>query len=276
MNELKVFDMKEMTIDEIRQVQISLLDAIDAFCKQNNINYYLHAGTLIGAVRHQGYIPWDDDIDVCMLREDYEKFFNNFIDNTNHYKAICFENTRDYYLAFGKLIDERTIMYESTSHGVPIGVYVDIFPMDSLPDDDSMIKELNSRINKYRKALILKNLALVKERKWYKNLIISIGRVFLKPISVSYLLNKISRLAQTYRSYENCNKVAGISVLTYGLKEVHYLEEYENTVELLFEGKKYPAPCGYDKILSRMYGDYMKLPSEEQRVSHHLYKAYWK
>ena len=269
--------MRAMTSKEVKKCQLDLLMELDEYCRTNKIQYFLFAGSLIGAVRHKGFIPWDDDIDVCMKREDYDFFFANFNKQKNHYgKAVCIENDVNYYTPAGKILDSRTILVEEINLNYPIGVYIDVFPLDRMPDDITEITILNRRIDKYRKAITLKTSKVSKDRTWYKNAVLRIGELFLKPISMRYLLNNISRLAQTYKDVTSCTRLADISVFTYGMKEVHLMSEFEKTVELEFEGRIFWGPCGYDSVLKRMYGDYMKLPPKEKQIAHHSYQAYWR
>lgn len=269
--------MVAITPQEIKSIQISILKDIDRFCKSNNIQYYLFAGSLIGAVRHKGVIPWDDDIDICMKREDYNYFFKTFNSKgIPNRKAICLEYDEDYYSAAGKVIDTRTSLIEAVAKPCELGVFVDIFPMDYLPEKESDIKRLNFRISGYRKLVALKNIKILKERIWYKNVVLTIAQFLLKPIPMNHLLKRIASIAQTYKNDSTCTKLADISVFTYGMKEVHERAEFATTVEMEFEGSMFSVPVGFDKVLQRMYGDYMKLPPKEKQVSHHVNNVFWK
>ena len=148
---------KDISVEELKMIQLKILDSIDDFCKKNGMQYFLFSGTLIGAVRHKGYIPWDDDVDICMKRKDYDRFFSEFNQQRRDtLKSISAETEKNYYLASGKVIDTATVIEEENNCAMPIGVYVDIFPMDNLPSDDKKLKKLNHRIDIYRKMLILK------------------------------------------------------------------------------------------------------------------------
>ena len=104
--------MHELSLDELRKIQIEILDVVSKFCDDHEINYWLDGGTLIGAVRHKGYIPWDDDIDLGMLRPDYDKFMRLFNEHNTRYKFHCIENDPKFYVPFGKVLDTETILYE--------------------------------------------------------------------------------------------------------------------------------------------------------------------
>ena len=269
--------MKEIDRNKIKTIQLAILDKVDEYCSRHQITYYLTSGTLLGAVRHQGYIPWDDDIDICMKRDDYERFFAGFNEEAQGIRAINQDNYRGYYLASGKVIDERTVMVEESNFNIPIGVYIDVFPMDFFPDDMKKIKRLNRRIAVYRDMLLLKSIKYNPKRSIVKNSVLFVGRLICKPFSLSWILSRIKRLATSYNNDDNLLFTACISVFTYGMREIVRVENYSRTVPLLFEGKQYPAPVGYEDVLSAMYGeDYMCLPPEEKRISHHAYKAYWR
>ena len=268
---------KNISVEELKMLQLKILDSIDDFCQKNEIQYFLFSGTLIGAVRHKGYIPWDDDVDICMKRKDYDRFFAEFNQQRQDtLKAISTETEKDYYLASGKVIDTATVIEEENNYAMPIGVYVDVFPMDYLPADDKKLKQLNHRIDIYRKMLVLKSVPVSERRSTVKNWVLKVSSFLLKPISMQHLISKITKLATSYNDDATCNRIADISVFTYGMKEVFPCEDFAEAVELEFEGKKYSAPKNYKHVLSNMYGDYMKLPPKEKQVSHHHFTAYWK
>ena len=161
---------KNISVEELKMLQLKILDSIDDFCKKNEIQYFLFSGTLIGAVRHKGYIPWDDDVDICMKRKDYDRFFAEFNQQRQDtLKAISTETEKDYYLASGKVIDTATVIEEENNYAMLIGVYVDVFPMDYLPADDKKLKQLNHRIDIYRKMLVLKSVPVSDRRATVKN-----------------------------------------------------------------------------------------------------------
>ena len=270
--------LKELSVQDMKRIQLEILSEINDFCKRHGITYYIFAGTLIGAVRHNGYIPWDDDLDICMKREDYNRFFQLFNSSkSNRYSAICFETCPEYYLASGKVIDTNTIMKENTSLSFEIGVYIDVFPMDYVPSDEVLYQKMNAEIGRYRNMLILKNLTKRKDQAITKKLVLSVGKLALSFISRKSILKHITSSAQKYlNQHDDSFNVADISVYTYGSRELFPISDFSSTVELDSEGLKLPAPVGYDHVLSSMYGDYMRFPPKEKQISHHDYKVYWK
>ena len=131
--------MRRITdIKELRDIQMGILDDVHKFCEEQGLRYSLSSGTLIGAVRHKGYIPWDDDIDIYMQRVDYERFLKTYQDQQGHYKLLApSQKERDeaYYYTFAKVVDLRTKMIEQETEGYEIGVYVDVFPVDYVTED---------------------------------------------------------------------------------------------------------------------------------------------
>lgn len=134
--------MKEMTLQELHEVQLAMLDAVDNYCRLNHLRYSLGGGTLLGAVRHHGYIPWDDDIDIMMPRPDYEKFMRYF--KHEYYKLYDYRTDDTCGFSFAKLIDTRTIVQEYT---ITYSVFIDIFPIDGLPHQKNYLFTLKSLIN---------------------------------------------------------------------------------------------------------------------------------
>ena len=118
--------MKPIDVYELKRIQLEILDNVMKFCDENDINCWLNGGTLLGAIRHKGYIPWDDDIDLGMLRKDYEKFRQLFNVNNTRYKLVCFDDDTEFLYPFGKVIDTSTILYEPDENGIKLAVNIDI------------------------------------------------------------------------------------------------------------------------------------------------------
>ena len=123
--------LRQIDIEELKKIQLDILIAVDDFCSKNNIKYFLSFGTLLGTIRHRGYIPWDDDIDIIMLRDDYNRFLETF--NHSYYKVNSIQNNPTYFLAFAKVTDERTVMQEEIVYPTEYGVYIDVFVVDGVP-----------------------------------------------------------------------------------------------------------------------------------------------
>jgi lipopolysaccharide cholinephosphotransferase len=131
--------MQQMTFNEMRTVQFNILCAVDKFCNENNLRYTLLGGTLLGAVRHQGFIPWDDDIDIAMPRPDYEKFVRTFNKTESFLVCESWINKKYWYFGFAKIGDKRTLL-EQRDCKIKLFVNIDLFPVDGFYDDIDIIK----------------------------------------------------------------------------------------------------------------------------------------
>ena len=142
--------MKQLTIKELLQVQLDILRDVDAFCRQNQIDYFLVGGTGIGAVRHGGYIPWDDDIDIGMTRPNYDRFLSSFNGNYSNLELYAPEIDLNYYAPYANVCDNRTLLFEGANghRKDKIGVKIDIFPFDGVPGDELTFDKLRTESRK--------------------------------------------------------------------------------------------------------------------------------
>ncbi len=265
--------MKEITeVAELRSIQIAILDDIVGFCERNQIKYSLCGGTLIGALRHKGYIPWDDDIDIYMMRAEYDRFLTLYNkeqeEKLSPYRLLSPEITNHYLYSFGKVVDTRTVMHEDEVEGYELGVYVDVFPIDYCKESEKARKRqfwLMNTLYKMRRA-----------KKSYNNFMRSAlsyygYKLFPLPVkAVEWLENKFVFLRKPTALVSNMhnNKMP--------ITQVYPADFMERLIDLEFEGKMYKAMEDYDTYLRRTYKfHYMTLPPEDQRIHHH-FKAWWK
>jgi len=255
-------------IQELRQIQIGILDDVHRFCEEHGLRYFLSSGTLIGAVRHKGYIPWDDDIDIHMPRKDYERFLQTYNDERGIYRVLNPNTEPHYYYTFAKVIDSRTRMVEDENVGYEIGVYIDIFPEDYVTDNllkRKLIFQLKHLLYKIRRCKISHSNPLYS--KWaylcYRNLPLSVGMVN-SIIKLIIMRNKPSGFVSNMTESGATNVDDCIPV-----------EDVESAIDIEFEGKMYKTMIGYHDYLTRVYGDYMQLPPEDQRVTH-KFEAWWR
>ena len=207
--------MEKRTIDleQQKKIQFEILKEVRDFCDNNNLTYFLGGGTLLGAIRHKGYIPWDDDIDIMMPREDYEKLLTEFNKTCdNQYKLLSYKNTEDYYYLFAKVINTKTILVEDNYKKIKdLGIYIDVFPIDYLPEDDNKTQKIMKKYRRMHKITSmysvdqLKEVTTSKKKLIMKKIILSImGR----KIMYKKLVKKMDTLASKYK---NTNKVACIT-----------------------------------------------------------------
>jgi len=258
---------------ELKDIQISIMKEIDSYCKEHNLAYYLAGGTLLGAVRHKGFIPWDDDVDLIMPRSDYEKFLTEF--STSHCKVYSLYTSPKCRFPFAKVYDTRTSVIEgSFRKKADFGVFVDIFPLDIASDDSLLIHKQVEHSRFYQQLLKIKLSRMGKHWNLSQNLSILVGNFFLLPFSTTWFSRKIDAVAKM-NTHLQTNKM-GCMVWGYREREILDKSSYASGVPIEFEKLVFPAPCGYHEYLSSLYGDYMKLPPIEKQVSKHDFVAYWK
>ncbi len=265
---------REVTLKEIKKLELNILLELDKFCKKENLRYYLAGGTLLGAIRHKGFIPWDDDIDVCMPRNDYELFVRNFRSNNEHLK-IKSNLLESLAVPFSKLVDMSTIITAKYSKGdVDKHLWIDILPVDGLPDDLIEVNRIYKRCDFYRIILGLCDSKLGKGTTNIRRCM----KFLLKPIAKLYgkkrCISKIEKIAMQ-QSYEFSRYVGIVTWGLYGSGERMPKSEFEKRTEVEFEGYKFPAFACWDSYLKGLYGDYMQLPPENKRATHNM-KVYIK
>ena len=269
----------EIPLEEEKELQLEILNTIDDYCSNNDIKYFLLYGTLLGAVRHKGFIPWDDDIDIGMMRDDYNRFFESFNqysrDNGLKYEAVNIDNKSKYYLPIGKVIDKDTILFEHVNVNCPLGVFIDVFPIDNLPDSREQCVKIVKRIGYIERLLGYKQAFWSDRYSLFKNIYHMIMKGILFPFSNNFLCKQINKMASCYGGSKKEN--AGSIVLgVYGEKGIWKRKYFDDSAKLEFEGKLYSAPIGYDNLLHCIYGDYMTLPPKEKQINHHINSAYWR
>jgi len=271
--------MKIINLKEHQELMLNILTVVDKFCKKNNISYYLDAGTLLGAARHKGFIPWDNDMDIGMLREDYDKFLN--ILKKINYKlnkyviALLPQNTMYQFL---KICDTRTTLIEfPDKYPMKMHIYIDVFPKDYLLDKSNKTR----RLCKKSELLALKywfNKYSINAWKNYKNIIKKIvgffGRIFIKhPNKPLIKQDKLIRKYALKYPKEKCNYLT--TLVNGEFSKLSKITNFDSTINLIFEGKSFPCPIGYKEYLKDLYGsDYLKQPSLDQQHSHNV-KVYW-
>lgn len=185
---------KNIEVEELKRIQTDILNFVDGFCKKNGLRYWLAYGTLLGAVRHKGYIPWDDDIDILMFREDYEKFVTTFKDE--RYKVFATEVNAKYPYPFAKVGDTATYFEEEIKDAIDTGVNIDVFPLDYIPED--RVKSATKRRDFLQKVWMLKRLPRLKRRGFVKNSVLAVSQLALSPISVHSIVRKMEDNAKMF------------------------------------------------------------------------------
>ena len=260
--------MKPITPEEVRAIQCDILQDVADFCEKSKLTYFLAYGTLIGAIRHNGFIPWDDDIDIAMPRPDYDKFIRLYNNKESNYRVIDISINNSYTIPFAKVYHERTWLNEFKYKRENFGVYIDIVPIDGVVGKWQLHKA-----QKLDKLIHVKK-ANFKNRSLIKNLFNYFVKILLSPFTIERLLKCSDSNARKY-AFGTTPKAANM-LETYGVCEAVDTSVFEDTIFHEFEDRNFRIPIGYDQWLRSIYGDYMKLPPKDQQVAHHSFNAYWK
>lgn len=268
---------KKLTIEECKRIQLEILNYIDSICHQNNLRYFLCGGTLLGAIRHKGFIPWDDDIDIMLPRPDYRKLIDLLKDD-NRYKSLSAYYQKDYIYPFAKVVDLSTSLYENqVKYDIKdYGVYVDLFPLDGMPKGDKAIQRHYKKVARLRFMRTMSlNVTSGKGSNIVKHLGEKILWLYARMLGWKYWNKKIEKVCLKY-NYSISDKI-GFLTASYGSARI-ILDKavYENKKRVPFEEYCFDIPAGYDEYLTSSYGNYMEYPPIEKRVSGHNYVAYRK
>jgi lipopolysaccharide cholinephosphotransferase len=258
------------SLEEIQSLNISIFKALVFFLEKNNLRYYLARGSLLGAVRHKGFIPWDDDIDIVMPREDYNKLIalpNSAFDPP--YKLHEITRMDDYYELYAKFVDTSvsiSLIERQRRKGNDKYLWIDIYPLDGLPENKLRLFFIKNTSLFLRFLYKLSISDYGYQRTWLKNLIIMAINHFF---SYKKIYNIFLKIISKYSFYYSKN-AASITELD-GSFYIYPVDIFDSPQRVLFSGVFYNAPKDTDKYLKITYGDYMKLPPESERTAKHKF-----
>lgn len=258
--------MREISnLEELKKIELNILKYIDMVCKKYSIRYFLAYGTLIGAVRHKGFIPWDDDADIVMPRPDYEKFIKVMKRKNGIYRIICLEHCKkDYSYPFAKVIDSRTIINEPWRlMKEKLGVFVDVFPLDGIGNTEKETVKNAKKLLKIAKLI------------WYIDTVKDTFKGRILNIIGRKNLNRIFKHIAKKNNYYK-SKYVGTPSYPPNEFEIIKKEYYLESQNVVFEDCYFPIPKYYDIILEKKYGKYMECPPIEEQNNKHPYEAWWK
>ncbi len=274
---------RTMTTKDIQSIGLDILKDIHSFCVANNIRYSLYGGTMLGAVRHGGFIPWDDDVDIAMPRDDYNRFVESFVSQSG-YKLFCPEKGNS-WLTFARVCE-----MESTSVinrvvpwcGQETGVWVDVFPLDGASDIREKVVETISSLVSKNKILNRFRVTQAKFPLFSKD--IKLMANYLRICCLMHMWKgNIDQLRRSYidecasipfgstNHYSNFAYAGG-----YGIREYQEQVQFDSLISLPFETEKFFCLEGYDQHMRNKYGDYMTPPERKNQKGHSYYAFFWK
>ena len=260
--------MRKIDAEEMKRIQLDILRYVHQWCITNDVHYWLDCGTLLGCIRHNGYIPWDDDIDIGMLRKDYETFCSEFNNQKSKYKVVCIDNDASFYQPYAKVLDTTTLLIDS---GHRTCINIDVFVYDNAPNNDCLVKKMFDR----RDRLRLMSGYQISYRpdangKRGSQLAKKCFHIMLNLLPKGFFVKLQVYNCKRYNR-SNTNRVGNFSSYSRNGCDKSVFNDF---IYGSFEGFQFYIPIGFDKWLSSFYGDYMKLPPENQRISHHIFEAY--
>ncbi|MDV7694009.1 LicD family protein [Pediococcus parvulus] len=262
---------------ELQLIDVDILNAVVKILNKYHLKYYLIGGTLLGAVRHQGFIPWDDDMDIAMPRKDYDIFLNKYYKELpSHLSIKNFQNDLKYKYYISRIIDQRYWVREvrdKSSQDSLINVSIDIFPIDGTPNNEIARNIYYLRIMYYRALISLiqkNNIDFERNRNFLERLMIIIGTHI--PLDKFFSTNKLQyKIDKILKQQASNSKFAGTIMGAYRTREIVPRYFFGGGANVRFEGKIYVGPQKYDEYLTHMYGNYMQLPSKkEQKQKRHF------
>jgi lipopolysaccharide cholinephosphotransferase len=264
-------DYQDLSLREAQMFMVDILKGMHELCEKHGLRYFLDAGTLIGAVRHKGFIPWDDDVDIGMPREDYNRFLEIAKKELPDHLFLQTFETDEYYDVYPvpcKVRYNNTLLFEKDAiydnHKMHNGIYIDVFPYDSLPKSKFVYKI--QRTISYNILKSFKRIRDIPEKLSFKN---RITFTFYRLVVKMFPNKRRLKLFTFLVSWNDPNsEYIGYGVDTYWSEYIYKKSDYFDLAKLEFEGQYFYVPKNYDAILTQLYGDYMTMPKEEDRVWH--------
>lgn len=275
-------DKKNLPMEDVQKISLAILKFIANICEREGFRYCLMYGTLIGAIRHKGFIPWDDDVDIMMPRPDYEKFLRyaySHKDEFAPYEIFNREVNSEYIYSITRVSDSRYIIDKEDEKNCGMGIFIDIYPYDGLGDDKANALKILARTNYLCNKIIditRTNIKIPKTLNLKGRIAFWLGLRFSTLRGVDYYINKLNKNKKNFTFDSSTYVGPAMWFFTRPEKVLFERSLFDNLIKVPFEDGEFFVSADYDKLLTQEYGDYMKLPPVEKRIYHHQYKAYKK
>lgn len=277
-------NMKRMTLQEIQQVNLEMMKDIHAFCVKNGIHYSLAYGSLIGAIRHKGFIPWDDDIDIMMPRPDFDRFSREYKSEKGFRLSSVYDD--DTYVNYTRVYDDRTLVVcPAKASKKKTGVWIDIYPIDGISDDAEESRKQFQRLRSYTRLVMKWRMCL--HALTMKSIIMKMKAVIRLPqLKIThkggfpYWHQQICNICKehAFGSTKRCSSLVCMEANRDDKQEIFPTDDFSTYMLVPFEDQQFYVASGYDDILTVIFGDYMKIPPKDKQVSHiiHQWEFYWR
>lgn len=263
--------MTTSELSMLRQEQLNIMDAIHEFCVKNQLQYYIIGGTLLGAVRHKGFIPWDIDIDIAMIREDYEKFRMTFDGAYENYECNSYHSDGAYLRPHMEVHNKKSHIvsrYDKFNKETMYrGIFVDVFPLDNVPQEQALREKQAKHVAKCKKKIYYKRVYCYKNEGFAKLFVKKLASLSLITSSRKSLCQKLDRAMRKYENDFSSGYICSMASHYSYKKQTMSIEYYGEPVLLEFDNRQYMAPARYHEYLTQLYGDYMTPPSKQQQIA---------
>ena len=277
----KAGSSEPLSMRDTQQIALEILHTVAQICEERNLRYYLVYGTLIGAVRHHGFIPWDDDVDIMMPRPDYDKLLEYLEDHIGEYPHLQVFNRKtcpDYPYMITRISDDRYEIRMENEKPFGMGVFIDIYPYDGRGNEQREAIRFGmkgDRLSSLCYQASRDHFAIETTTSPLRKMIKYPVYLLCRRLGKERFQDSLEKLARV-RPYDLSTYVGCVIWLSWGVKDMYLRKWFDAYTYMPFEQYRFRVPAAYDKILRHTYGDYMQLPPEEDRVGHHYYKAYKK
>lgn len=271
----------QLNLAESQKISLEILHIVADICEKQQLRYFLIYGTLIGAVRHKGFIPWDDDLDIMMPRPDHDKLMSYFQDHMKEYPHLQVFNhntCNDYPYMITRISDDRYEIEMENERAYGMGVFIDIYPFDGLgdtPQEALRYGMKGDRLSSLCYQATRDHFAIETTKSKLRKVIKYPVYLFSKFIGKDWFQNSLERLARV-KDYDSSEYVGCVVWLSGGMRDIFPRAWFDDNILADFGPYQFRIPKNYDQILQHVYGDYMKLPPENERIGHHFYKVYKK